>query len=134
MEAYHFVYFLALSSCLWMVARYGKSDERGALIAVIVASIITPFSQAHHFEQPEVGIYVVDLLTLLFFVFLALRSSRYWPLFATGFQLAGMAVHIVPYMHGRYSALAYGVGSVAAAYLVLLAIALGSRIEAVHRT
>lgn len=134
MSALHILYFVALTACVAVVSRYGQKDEWGALIGVVLASLISPSVQRHEFQSIEFGIMAVDMALLLWLTAISLRSNRLWPLFAAGFHLAGCSVHLAPIAGARFSGLAYGYASIGSAYFVLSAIAIGALLEARPKT
>lgn len=129
MELPQLLYFCCLLLTVVISIVFGGRDERIGAAIVVVASVVTPLAQEHGFRREEIGIFLVDFSALLTLLWLALCSNRYWPLFAAGFQLSGITVHLVPVATSEFSAAAYGLASVSAAYLVLLAIVIGARLE-----
>lgn len=130
MPTYQILYFLALSVCVATVGKYGQRDEWAGLAGVVVATLISPVVQRHAFDGIEFGIMAVDLALLAWLTAISLRSSRYWPLFAAGFHLAGCAVHLAPFVGAGLAGVAYGFAVVGASYFVLAAITLGAAFEA----
>lgn len=126
------LYFFAIIACVVSVTRFGGREECAALAGVVGASILTPLLQRHAFTTTEYGIMAVDLALLAGFIAISLGSSRIWPLFAGGFQLAGTVIHFVPMSGANMSKLAYSYATVGSAYFVLLAITVGAIVERRH--
>lgn len=94
----------------------GKSDERMAAAICIIATMATRLLLSpvgSRYSGLEAGVLVVDLLTLAGFVFIALRTDRFWPLWVAGLQLTTLVAHglkaieldLVPYAYaaaGRF--------------------------------
>ena len=66
----------------------GGPDERVTGAVLLVAYLAAPFLQNRiDWQAPQYGLMVSDALLAGYFVWLALRSDRYWPIWAAGFQL-----------------------------------------------
>ncbi|HKP78554.1 MAG TPA: hypothetical protein VJU34_05465 [Phenylobacterium sp.] len=79
-----------------------------------------------HSEETQWAVSLVDgALTLLYF-WIALRSRRYWPLFAAGFQFLVMVTHLGHAVDPRVTGWAYLTAQLLWAYLVMLAIGYGA--------
>ena len=80
----------------------GRWDER--LVAAIcvlgsIASVIVKTPIQDLYSDIELGILVVDLLALGGFVFVAIRSTRFWPMWVAGFQLTSVLAHFLKAVH-----------------------------------
>ena len=76
----------------------GRSDERiAASICILasVASVIAMSPLAGRYSQVEIGVLLVDVLTLVGFTYVALRSDRFWPLWIAGLQLTTLVAHVL---------------------------------------
>lgn len=92
------VYFAILFGCCVYTALRGSLPERiGAAILTLgsILTFVTLSSAATIYRSLEVGVFLVDVATLLAFLALALRADRLWPLCITAFQLVGTAGHAV---------------------------------------
>lgn len=85
---------------LAVVAAYafarGRIDERlAAMICVLatVGTVVVQFSVSDRYSHIETGVMVVDLLALVGFTAIALRSDRFWPLWVAGIQLTTTLAH-----------------------------------------
>ena len=84
---------------LFLVSAYaflrGRSDERIAAATCILATFATNFvySPTGSYVGVERGVLLVDLGALAAFIFLALRSDRFWPLWVAGLQLTTVIAH-----------------------------------------
>ena len=79
-----------------------------------------------HFSGPQWGAFAIDTANLILFLFVALRSGRYWPLFAAAFQLLAVVTHVASTVDRRLSAWASITASVIWTYLILGALAVGT--------
>jgi hypothetical protein len=90
-----FYHSVLIVVCAYAFLR-GQRDERFAAVICIVATIATrlflsPLTE--RYSGVETGVFVVDLLTLTGFTYIALRSDRFWPLWVAGLQLTTILAH-----------------------------------------
>lgn len=118
--------------CLMAVLRGGR-DERLAAFGLVTAAVVSPLAISHHFVSPEFGILLVDAALLGMLIYIAIRSRAFWPMWAAGFQMCGLAVHLAaavsPSMFPAVYVEALGVWSVA----VLTAVLIGTLLEGEER-
>ncbi len=91
------VYLLAFVAACSYAGWLGGWPERcgaGIVVAGSILSVIAATSFYPGWKTPEAGIFIVDLLVLAAFANLALYSDRYWPLWATSFQLVAVLIHL----------------------------------------
>tara|TARA_R110002073_G_scaffold127235_4_gene272504 strand:- start:1269 stop:1541 length:273 start_codon:yes stop_codon:yes gene_type:complete len=74
----------------------------------------------------EVGIFAIDIIVLTGFLWLALTSDRFWPIWVSAFQLLAVTIHMAMIMALPVTPWAFGTGAVFWAYPMLLALAIGS--------
>ena len=65
----------------------------------------------------------VDVVLLAFFLWLALRSTRFWPLFVAGFQLLLVITHFASAADSAVSGWAYKTAGMIWSFLIVFAIA-----------
>ena len=125
-----FIFFLItmLAVCGFAILR-GGNDERLGAVALGAAAILSPVALASDWSRPEAGIILVDVGLLAALLLLALRSAAFWPLWATGFQLCAVAVHIVALISPSLLPAAYAETLALWAYPVLASLALGTWFE-----
>jgi hypothetical protein len=122
------IYWLTLSLCILLIMRWGAAIEKTAVLAYAVAfvlSVVLPGNE-DAFRQLEVQILIIDLIMLLFFGWLALTSTRFWPLWATSFHCIPILTHLVQGLIPEPVAVAYYLMQGKASYAVLLSIVLGA--------
>jgi peptidoglycan/LPS O-acetylase OafA/YrhL len=83
-----------LLSCFYAAWRGGRSGQTGAAIFLAASILTIPASQ----QNPEwttrmIYVWAVDFGCLIALMALAFHSRRYWPIWATGFQIASIATH-----------------------------------------
>lgn len=88
---------LLVASSVYAGARGGGPEKIGAaaLLGGAVASVAVAQPFAVRFQQIEVGILVVDFIMLSVFLWLSLRSTRFWPLWIAALLGAEIVVHLM---------------------------------------
>jgi len=114
---------LAAGVALWR----GGWPERWAGAAMLMAWIAT--AALHHGLQlwgVQEGVMTVDILLLAVLLFLALRSDRWWPLWACAFQGLNVVLHFAVMADSKVWGLAYFRASSVFSYLTMLALFVGA--------
>ena len=107
----------------------GKLDERLAATICLVgslATIVLSKSDLTYYRGVEAGILTVDVLALLAFVLVALRSNRFWPLWVAGFQLTSVLSHFLKVIHWDLLPQVYAAAERFWIYPIFLAIIAGT--------
>jgi hypothetical protein len=76
--------------------------------------------------EPASGIAIVDLMVLAGLVALALRSHRYWPLFAAGFQLLAIITYWAHVLDPTLGGWAFLTAGILWGYLLVGALGVGA--------
>jgi hypothetical protein len=113
--------------------RWGGFDERLASIAFILATGASQIFTNRIYGNVETAVLLIDACLLAGLVVLALRSDRFWPMWAAAFQLVGTSVHFASMTETGDFAWAYAVGLIFWSYPVLIALIVGTWMEARHR-
>lgn len=114
-----------MSVCV-LAAWRGRDEERlaaGGLLANWALSLVVFKSQS---EDIQWAVSLFDGGLTVLYLWIGLRSRRYWPLFAAGFQLLVMITHLGHVLDPRISGWAYLTAQLLWAYLVMIAIGYGS--------
>jgi hypothetical protein len=90
---FFYLFLVILSGTALLAAAVGGRDERLGVAAVTAAAIVTPLVSSHAFKEAETGILIVDAGLFVALLLIALRSAAFWPIWAAGFQLCGLAAH-----------------------------------------
>jgi len=109
---------------------YGGKDERLGAILLAAAAVLSPLSLVRGWAAPELGITLVDVGLFAALLALAMRSRAFWPIWAAGFQLCAVAVHLVAGLSPSMLPAAYAETLALWAYPVLAALAVGTWVEA----
>lgn len=123
------VYYALFAVCgLYVFLRGGAPEKVGAAILAVgsILSVAAVSSPAGRFGSFEVGVFLVDVATLVAFLVLALRAERYWPLCVTALQAIGTAAHAAKLLDPGVIRSAYAIVLSLWGYLMLLLIALGT--------
>jgi hypothetical protein len=82
----------------------GPSERAGAIVTLLGVTIspIVAHSHAELWHGSENGILLVDTGALVCYAAIMLRSTRFWPIWTTAFQLVTVAAHVGPiFRHSR---------------------------------
>ncbi len=107
----------------------GRSDERIAAGACAVATLLTHFVVGPlklEYATVEPGLVALDAAMLVTFVFVALRSSRFWPLWVAGLQLTMSMSHLLKAIQIDLMPKAYAAAAVFWSYPILIIILVAS--------
>ncbi len=121
------------SACL-IAVQWGGKEERLVAGAFVAAALASNLANSSLYTDTETGILAVDVLLLTGLLVLALRSDRFWPMYATAFQLVAVTVHVASMTEQGSFAWAYAVALSFWTYPVLLALMAGTLFEARYRS
>ncbi|NRD88623.1 hypothetical protein C8024_02790 [Sphingopyxis sp. BSNA05] len=125
-----YLYYMFLFACCgYAILRGARSEYLGATIMIFgsLSTLAVARSFGSSWAKLEVGIFVVDVVALFALIWLSLKSSRFWPLWATAFHLLAVTTHTAMTVAPQITPRALGTGAVFWAYPMLLALAIGSR-------
>lgn len=114
--------WVVCGAALWK----GRWSERVVAAGFLLGWLATALLKDHHFAGPQWSIFAADTAALLLFLFVALKSGRYWPLFAAAFQLLAVITHVASTFDRHLSAWAYITAGVIWSYLLLGSIGIGT--------
>ncbi|MFI4949775.1 MAG: hypothetical protein ACHP7A_01920 [Caulobacterales bacterium] len=103
----------------------GGREEQQAAAGLLLALAVTLAMRDRTWVGTQWGAFAADVCLFAFLTFIALRSKRYWPLAAAGFQLLGVATHLARTLDPGVRAWAYATGQVIWSQLVFWALAVG---------
>ena len=121
---------LGLASVL--AFRFGGRDEQMAAIAFIGATLASRLVNTNYVHM-ESSVLLVDAVLLFGLILLALKSDRFWPMYAAAFQLVGTVVHVASMVETGNFAWAYAVGLIFWSYAVMAALMAGTWLEGRNR-
>lgn len=100
----------------------GRDSERLAATGVLAGWALSMVVARSRSNDTQWGIFAVDALLLLLFLWLALRSRRFWPLFVAAFQLLMVLTHFASILDAGVSGWAYLTANLIWSYMVVLTI------------
>ena len=114
--------------CTYALIRGGVPERVGAgiFIAATILTALAATSARPGFHTVEVGILVVDVAMFGAFLALALRSTRYWPLWMTGLQAVQVAGHAARLVDPTMIPWAYAVAQGFWSYPMMAILAIGT--------
>jgi hypothetical protein len=119
---------ILLSGCGYAFWRGGPPERLGATIfvAAVVLTRVAISGAGTRYSSVEVGVFVVDLLTLAALLALALFSNRLWPLWVTALHIIGTTGHAVRLVDPTLIRWAYAFVLAFWSYPMLLLLVLGT--------
>jgi len=113
---------LLFGSCGYALWKGGRDARIIAVTCLIAAFASIP---AAAYGAVETAVLVVDLMVLASFLYVALQSDRFWPLWIAGLHVTTMIGHALKLMSGDMVPIAYAVALRFWAYpeLIILAVA-----------
>ncbi len=128
---FHFLYqwaslaalAIAVITALWR----GGWPERAGAIAMVAAWVATAlFQSSLQRWGVKTGVMIIDTLLLVALLTIALKSSRWWPMWATGFQAMNVVLHLAVMADARIWGWAYFVAGSVFSYLTMIALFVGA--------
>lgn len=121
-------FYLLLAALAALALWRGKTDERMAVGVCVAGTLLTvavgDFLKVHSSTFHALA-FLVDLGVFLAFLAIALRSTRFWPMWVAGLQLTATTIHpmmiFAPDLPGRV----FGAALAFWSYPILLLIAVG---------
>lgn len=103
----------------------GGVDERLATVGLLSNVLATVVLRDYSWPQLQLAGFVVDVLLLLLLLWIALRSPKYWPLAAAGFQLLAVLTHVAKMIDPGLQQWAYITAIVIWTYLLMITLGVG---------
>lgn len=122
---YYFGNLFEFSVCLaalWV----GRREERLVSAAQLLNIAAYRLLAVSGWSKPEYLLLAADIGLLLVFAALAMRTTRWWLLWGTAFQLLIVVIHLAMIADPSLRARSYATGTVIWAYLVLISLAAGT--------
>ena len=121
---------LVCAYALWR----GQSVERWGAVLTFADWTLTPLVQdLSHLHGAQLEIFAVDAAYVLGLSVLALRSDRFWPLWAAAFMILEVIMHVAMLVDHQVRARAYFIGMEIWSYLSLIPLGVGAAVEAPRR-
>lgn len=104
----------------------GRDQERMATVGLLAAWAFSMVVFRQRSQETQWAILGIDLALFLLYVWMALGSRRFWPLFVAGFQLLALVTHLARALDPGISGWAYLTAERIWSYLVLITIGYGA--------
>ena len=104
----------------------GREEERVAAFTMLASWAVTMVVYRADSRGAQWGIFLVDTVQLGVFLWLAVKSPRYWPLFVAAFGLLQVLTHGAKALDTGISAWAYITAQIIWSYLIVFAIVYAS--------
>jgi hypothetical protein len=100
---------LLTAACVYAAVRGGHPERIGAggYVAGSALSVIAAHPLHGRFIHTDLGIFAVDLGMLVLFIWLSLRSTRFWPIWVAAVLAAEAMVHVMRALAPHAMPLAY---------------------------
>jgi hypothetical protein len=98
----------------------GRDEERLVAATVLADWALSVFVYKVNSEETQWGVLLVDAGQFAVFLWLAMRSQRYWPLFIAAFGLLQLTTHVAHALDPRVSGWAYLTAELIWSYLILI--------------
>ena len=107
----------------------GRRDERHVGVILVLGVIATHFAispLSSRFAGVESHVMLVDVIVFAGFLWVALRSERFWPMWIAGLQLTTILGHLLKAVDANLFSRAYGAALVFWGYPIVLILAIGT--------
>ena len=124
------VFFRIMLAFVALYVRWrGRRDERDVGIVLVLGVIATHLVISPlrtRFASVETHVFAVDVIVFLGFLWVALRSERFWPLWIAGLQLTAILGHVLKAVDIGLFPKAYAAAMVFWSYPIVLILAIGT--------
>lgn len=123
------IFYSLLAAVNVLAWRKGRQDERLAAATCVVGTLLTVAVSeeiTRRFGDFNLAAFVIDLVILLVFLGIALRSTRFWPMWVAGLQLVTTTVHLIRLFNQELLGFVFGTALAFWSYPILLLIGIGA--------
>ncbi len=120
---------ITIVTSIGMAYYWGGRDEKIAATMILIGVLLSNFVVSNNYSHTESGLFSVDVATFGGLLILALRSDRFWPMWAAAFQLVAMLVHIGSEFQTGNLTWAYYIALTFWTFPVLLTLSIGTWLE-----
>jgi hypothetical protein len=123
------VFWLLLVSLVGLAYWRGRTDERLAAMVCLLGAMLTVWvgnnlhSESSYFD---IAAFLVDTAVFLAFLLIALRSTRFWPMWVAALQLTTTSVHLLMIISPDLPGQIFGAALAVWSYPILLLIGIGA--------
>lgn len=114
--------------CTYAAVRGGRPERIGAGINIAASGLTTALRLAnpYFFAPADLIVLSIDALVIAGFYWLAISTTRFWPIWAFGFALANIFISLAGGLIPKTPLFAYHTGLGLYAYLALASLAIGT--------
>ncbi len=96
MELIPLIFNVALLLCVLYASILGGKTGRSGSVIFVAATALTILANraSPTWGDTSYGIFIVDCICMLALAAVALKSNRFWPIWALGFQIGAVGTHI----------------------------------------
>lgn len=117
------IYYGVLLLTVAVAVFRGGSLERWAAYTALIASVLTTIIVPNpKWTDIEYNIFAIDILALISFWLIALKTQRFWPYWITGWQLIAIFGHVQKLMFSEILERPYALLSIYISYPILFVI------------
>jgi len=122
-------YYLLLIVVVALSFLRGREDERWAATTCVFGTVLTVMlsgALSHRYAEFNPVLFFIDLLVFGSFLTIALRSTRFWPMWVAGLQLTATSVHLLKLINPDLMRFVFGAALAFWSYPILLLIGIGA--------
>ena len=116
------VALLACGGALWK----GAFEERCAAVGLLCSMGLTLALRDTSWPKVQSAEFAADIANLGLLIWIALRSPKYWPMAAAGFQLLAVMTHVAKLVDRAVAQWAYLTAGIIWTYLLMIALVVGT--------
>lgn len=124
------ILFLIFTSVAVLFALWkGRWEERTIALTVVfgvVASRIALRMSGGSYQSVQWPILAIDLTMLAIFLWVTIKSDRFWPMWASGFMLLGTSSHFLKMMSPEMAPRVYAAAERFPSYFIALTLLIGT--------
>lgn len=123
------VFWSLLAALVGLAYWRGRTDERLAAMVCLLGAMLTVWvgNNLHSDSSSfDIAAFLVDTAVFLAFLLIALRSTRFWPMWVAALQLTTTSVHLLMIISPDLPGQIFGAALAVWSYPILLLIGVGA--------
>jgi hypothetical protein len=127
---------MLIAVCGYAAIKGGASEKAGAAIMFVGSFATVPAGMLIDpiWASAQSGILAVDVVVLAAFLWLAFKTDKFWPLWATGFHIVTVTTHLARIVQPSIVPIAYATAAELWAYPMLMVISIGVQMNGKARS
>lgn len=86
-------WLMSISGCLYVLLYGGREGKFAAFGYAFTVSLTLAIQNRGQLFEFDAGVFFTDFIFFIYLYIMSIYTSRYWVLYTTGFQLAGVISH-----------------------------------------